>query len=75
MVKEGKIIFLVCQLLPSSEFSTMNKWSFLPFMNPLYEERLSMGKSRSTETQIVSILKESESGMKTADLCRSHCVQ
>jgi putative transposase len=31
-------------------------------------------KSRFTEQQIVGILKESESGAKTADLCRNHGV-
>ena len=31
-----------------------------------------MKKSRSTEQQIVGILKESEAGAKTADLCRNH---
>ena len=31
-----------------------------------------MKKSRLTEQQIVGILKESEAGAKTADLCRTH---
>jgi len=31
-------------------------------------------KSRFTEQQIVGILKESETGAKTADLCRKHGV-
>ena len=33
-----------------------------------------MKKSRFTEQQIVGILKESEVGAKTADLCRNHGV-
>ena len=33
-----------------------------------------MKKSRFTEQQIVGILKESETGAKTADLCRKHGV-
>jgi len=31
-----------------------------------------MKKSRFTETQIVSILKEADTGVKVADLCRQH---
>lgn len=31
-----------------------------------------MKKSRYTEEQIIGILKEHESGVKTADLCRRH---
>jgi putative transposase len=31
-----------------------------------------MKKTRFTETQIVSILKKQESGMKVADICREH---
>ena len=31
-----------------------------------------MKKTRFTETQIVSILKKQESGMKVADICRVH---
>jgi putative transposase len=31
-----------------------------------------MGKSRYTEVQIVEILKESEVGVPTAELCRKH---
>ena len=31
-----------------------------------------MKKSRFSETQIVSILKEADAGMKVADICRKH---
>jgi len=31
-----------------------------------------MKKTRFTETQIVSILKEADAGMKVADICRKH---
>ena len=31
-----------------------------------------MKKSKHTESQIISILKEQESGMKVADICRQH---
>lgn len=31
-----------------------------------------MKKSRFTESQIVAILKETDAGMKVADVCRSH---
>jgi len=33
-----------------------------------------MKKSRFSETQIVSILKEADAGMKVADICRKHGV-
>lgn len=31
-----------------------------------------MKRSRFTEEQIISILKEQEAGMRTADVCRKH---
>jgi len=31
-----------------------------------------MKKSKHTESQIISILKEQESGVKVADICRQH---
>jgi len=31
-----------------------------------------MKKTRFTETQIVAILKETDAGMKVADICRKH---
>lgn len=33
-----------------------------------------MRRSRFTETQIVAILKETDVGMKVADLCRKHSI-
>ena len=34
--------------------------------------KISMKKTRFSETQIVSILKKQEAGMKTSDLCREN---
>jgi len=36
------------------------------------KEALQMKRSRFSETQIVSILKEAESGLTVVDLCRKH---
>ena len=33
-----------------------------------------MRKSRFSEEHIISILREQEAGMATADVCRTHCV-
>ncbi len=33
-----------------------------------------MKKSRFTETQVISILKEYDGGMKAEDVCRRHCI-
>ena len=33
-----------------------------------------MKRSRFTETQIIGILKEADSGLKVCDVCRKHCI-
>ena len=33
-----------------------------------------MKKSRFSEEQIISILKEQDQGIKVADICRKHCI-
>jgi putative transposase len=47
---------------------TDRNWRFLAD----FSQETQMKKSRFTETQILSILKEADAGLKVSDICRKH---